>query len=137
VTAAAVIIGTVDPATADEALRAAVGLTLRGARVQVVLTDPSLTPGPRGERALATLQMFGHHVDGPAALPAALDHATVEIWGPVPATTTTDHPRVHLVRPGRRAAVVAPGDTVLDLPDHLDDAAADHLLDLLDRAIVW
>ena len=66
-----------DPRRYAEALRAAVGLTLRGDRVALVL----LAPPPRTEavaRALATLATLGHQV---AAPPEALrDADVIEVW---------------------------------------------------------
>jgi hypothetical protein len=72
-----VVVRTTDPHRQSEALRAALGLTLRGARIDVVVGEPLLTP--LAERAAATLRSFGHaiHQD----LPAALARATaVEVW---------------------------------------------------------
>jgi hypothetical protein len=63
-----------NPARAEEALRAAVGQTLRGARVIVV----PLVPLPAGSRALATLRALGHVVDG--ELGALRDCQAVEVW---------------------------------------------------------
>jgi len=70
-----------DPHRQAEALRAALGLTLRGARVEVTVTEPLLTP--LAQRAADTLRSFGYTV-GPA-LDAALDAAVrradrVEVW---------------------------------------------------------
>lgn len=60
-----------------EALRAAVGLTLRGARVEVVIDGPLLTP--LAERAVATLRSFGHTVG--TDLGTSLARADrVEVW---------------------------------------------------------
>lgn len=70
-----------DPHRQSEALRAALGLTLRGASVEVALAEPPLTP--LAERAAATLRSFGHAVEPYAddALPAALARADrVEVW---------------------------------------------------------
>ncbi len=72
-----VIARTVDPHRQAEALRAALGLTLRGAIVEVVVTGPLLTP--LAERAAATLRSFGHVVA--SDLSAALSRAdAVEVW---------------------------------------------------------
>jgi tRNA 2-thiouridine synthesizing protein A len=62
---------------ADEALRAAVGLTLRGDRVVVV---PLVPPGAgeRAQRALGTLRALGHRTDGQMADAKAAD--VVEVW---------------------------------------------------------
>jgi hypothetical protein len=76
-----VIVRTRDPHRQAEALRAALGLTLRGARVEAVVDPPLATPLAR--RAADTLRSFGHAV-GPAtgdALAAALARAArVEVW---------------------------------------------------------
>jgi len=76
-----VIVRTRDPHRQAEALRAALGLTLRGARVEVAVDQPLATPLAR--RAADMLRSFGHPV-GPAtgdALAAALARAgRVEVW---------------------------------------------------------
>lgn len=113
---------------AAEALRAAVGLTLRGDAITVILDAP--VEGAEPARARATLELFGHHIAGIAALPAALDADAIEIWGavaPVEAPEVRERQVLHLVRPGRQAAAVAPGERVVHL-DGLDD---DQLLDLV------
>lgn len=72
----AVVVRTRDPHRQAEALRAALGLTLRGARVEVVVDGDLLTP--LAERAAATLRSFGHPV-GPDR--SALERAdAVEVW---------------------------------------------------------
>ncbi|MEJ7602580.1 MAG: hypothetical protein WKG01_32105 [Kofleriaceae bacterium] len=72
-----VVARTRDPERQAEALRAALGLTLRGATVEVVVDEPLLSP--LAERAAATLRAFGHVVA--SDLPAALARATiVEVW---------------------------------------------------------
>jgi hypothetical protein len=114
---------------AAEALRGAVGLTLRGDAITVVHAGP--LAGAEPARARATLELFGHRIAGIDALPAALDADAIEIWGPVPAIAAAVDVRrrqvLHLVRPGRQAAAVAPGEQVVHL-DGLDD---DQLLDLV------
>ena len=66
-----------DPHRQAEALRAALGLTLRGARVEVVVDEPLLTPLAR--RAADTLRAFGHPVG--VAFSDALPRADrVEVW---------------------------------------------------------
>ena len=76
-----VVVRTRDPHRQAEALRAALGLTLRGARVEVCLDEPPATPLAR--RAADTLRSFGHAI-GPAAgdaLAVALARADrVEVW---------------------------------------------------------
>ncbi len=72
-----VIARSTDPHRQSEALRAALGLTLRGAEVEVV-SGPLLTP--LAERAAATLRSFGysvHDVDISEALARA---DAVEVW---------------------------------------------------------
>ena len=72
-----VIAQTRDPHRQAEALRAALGLTLRGARVEVVIDGPLLTP--LAQRAADTLQSFGYPVGVPLA--EALGRADrVEVW---------------------------------------------------------
>jgi hypothetical protein len=72
-----VIARTRDPHRQAEALRAALGLTLRGAAVEVALYGPLLTP--LAHRAVETLISFGHAVgvDLATALPRA---DAVEVW---------------------------------------------------------
>ena len=72
---------TSDPHRQSEALRAALGLTLRGARVEVVTAEPLATP--LAVRAAETLRSFGHavHAADRDALPGSLAHADrVEVW---------------------------------------------------------
>ncbi len=71
-----VIARTIDPHRQAEALRAALGLTLRGARVEVVVTGPLLTP--LAERAAATLRSFGFTVGTDLSALATAD--VVEVW---------------------------------------------------------
>lgn len=74
-----VVVRTLDPHRQAEALRAALGLTLRGAAVDVVVTGPLLTP--LAERAAATLRSFGYAVAPIEELEAALARAeAVEVW---------------------------------------------------------
>lgn len=72
-----VVARTRDPHRQAEALRAALGLTLRGARVEVCVDEPLLSPLAR--RAADTLRAFGHAVG--VAFAEALPRADrVEIW---------------------------------------------------------
>ncbi len=73
----AVVVRTLDPARAVEALRAAVGLTLRGDRVVVVPLAP-LPDDERVARALGTLRALGHAVDAGPEILAQAD--AVEVW---------------------------------------------------------
>lgn len=75
-----VIARTRDPHRQAEALRAGLGLTLRGATVEVVVDEPLLTP--LAIRSAETLRAFGHVVGhDTAALAAALERAdVVEVW---------------------------------------------------------
>jgi hypothetical protein len=81
----AVIATTRDPARQAEALRAALGLTLRGARVEACVYEPLLTPLAR--RAADTLRSFGHSVvslaehDSGSKIREVLARADrVEVW---------------------------------------------------------
>jgi len=79
-----VLVRTAVPARIAEALRGAVGLTLRGDPVVVVLGDEAvpLAGAAALARAVATLTSFGHPVHlGDAHVAAALAAATaVEVW---------------------------------------------------------
>jgi hypothetical protein len=72
-----VVARTRDPHRQAEALRAALGLTLRGARVEVVVVEPLLSP--LAERAAATLRSFGHPI-GAELAPALARADRVEVW---------------------------------------------------------
>lgn len=77
----AVVIRARAPHRRAEALRAALGLTLRDARVVVVLDgftadDPTLPAV--GRRALATLAAFGHPIE--TAWDAVATADRVEVW---------------------------------------------------------
>jgi hypothetical protein len=83
----AVIVRTADPDRVAEALRAAVGLGLRGDRVHVVLAAGVTHDHPQATRALATLRMLGHDVDTGADGDAEAAEAwavraadAVEVW---------------------------------------------------------
>ena len=73
----AIIVQTRDAHRQSEALRAALGLTLRGATVEVVVDEPLLTP--LAERSAATLRSFGYPVG--TDLTGALTRASaIEVW---------------------------------------------------------
>lgn len=73
-----VVVATRDPHRQSEALRAALGLTLRGGKVHVLLDAPPATP--LAQRAADTLTSFGYRV-GPGDLAAAIRTAdAVEVW---------------------------------------------------------
>lgn len=82
----AVIIRASHPARVAEGLRAALGLSLRGDRIEVVVTDAAAYAGqcsdPAIRRPLATLAALGHEVVwGDAAMARALERAdAVEVW---------------------------------------------------------
>jgi hypothetical protein len=65
-----------DPHRQAEALRAALGLTLRGARVEVVV---GALRSPLAQRAADTLRAFGHAV-GVELAPALARADRVEVW---------------------------------------------------------
>jgi len=72
-----IVCRTMDPHRQSEALRAALGVTLRGERVEVVVEGALLTP--LAQRAAETLVSFGHVVG--AELAEALPRAkVVEVW---------------------------------------------------------
>jgi len=108
------------PQRQSEALRAALGLTLRGATVVTFVEGPLQTP--LAERAAATLRSFGHPV-AHAIVPADLAAAdAIEVWTdevpepvpelePVPAATLST---LHLVRSGAHPRL-PPGDWLVDL----------------------
>ena len=73
----AIVARTRDPHRQAEALRAALGLTLRGATIIVVVEEPLLSPV--AERAALTLRSFGHAVGAPLAEAIAAADA-VEVW---------------------------------------------------------
>ena len=65
-----------DPHRQAEGLRAALGLTLRGGRVEVVLEGEPQTP--LAQRAVDTLRSFGHVVGTDLTAIARAD--AVEVW---------------------------------------------------------
>ena len=72
-----VVAQTRDPHRQAEALRAALGLTLRGARVEVIVDEPLLSP--LAQRAADTLRAFGHAI-GTELAPALARADQVEVW---------------------------------------------------------
>lgn len=150
------VIGPGPAAAVAEALRAAVGLTLRGDRVEVAIAAEALDlAGTDGARAAATLALFGHpvRVVGPAgdddARPA-LAADIVELWAHAHALAPTLTPgprrRLHLVRPGHvLSTAITDDDRVLHLPTPATPAATDpdvhdRLLAAIlaaDVALVW
>lgn len=80
----AVIVRSTESARVAEALRGAVGLTLRGDPVVVVLGDgaAALAETPALARAIATLTSFGHPVRYGDAVIAEVVRAAaaVEVW---------------------------------------------------------
>lgn len=72
-----IVVQSRDPHRQAEGLRAALGVTLRGGRVEVVIAEPLMTP--LAQRSAATLVSFGHVVG--AELSEALARAdVVEVW---------------------------------------------------------
>ncbi len=75
-----VVIRAREPHRQAEALRAALGLTRRGARVEVAIDEPPHTP--LAQRAADTLRAFGHALhpldDDPGAALGRADR--VEVW---------------------------------------------------------
>lgn len=85
----AVIVRATHPDRVSEALRAAVGLSLRGDRVHVVLAAAARAAcdeephRARAARALATLRMLGHDVidgDTSAEADAVRTADAIEVW---------------------------------------------------------
>ena len=74
----AVVLRCTDSERAAEALRAAVGLTLRGDRVLLVWAAALDRNAPVLGRALGTLAALGHDTDAPLAAIRASD--AVEVW---------------------------------------------------------
>lgn len=123
-----VVAATTEPHRQAEALRAALGLTLRGADVVAVTSATS--------RTTETLTSFGHRVVDTIDLAAD----AVEVWtGAPPAAfeVTRDARRIlHLVRPGAAARGVADGDRVV----YLAETPADDVVALAfahDLVVTW
>jgi hypothetical protein len=160
VTRTLVIVRAADPHREAEALRAALGLTLRGATVEVIVREPLGTA--LAERAAATLRSFGHVVGG--ALGPALARADlVEVWtdeappppseAPVPVPAAA--PTLHLVREPAAPAALSDADWVVRLtatrreladrgtpappipPGPIDDDQLVQLLFAAARVVTW
>ena len=122
----AIVIDHGDPATVAEAWRAAVGVSLRGARIAVAPRPGAAEGGADAARARATLALFGHEV---AADPDDVTADVYQRWCDGVArpghASARREPVVHLVRPGRAVGAVAPGDRVVELsaPADVDFAA--------------
>jgi hypothetical protein len=79
--AIAVVVRCSDEARIAEALRAAVGLTLRGARVTVYREQAAASvASPRVQRAVETLRLLGHAVVDGAPGAALRSADAVEVW---------------------------------------------------------
>jgi hypothetical protein len=74
-----IIIETNEAGRIEEALRAALGLTLRGAQVEVWIED-ALPLTATASRALAVLQSFGHRVGHGGDFETLLASDAVEVW---------------------------------------------------------
>lgn len=126
--AIAVVIDTADPERTAEALRAAVGLTLRGDAVTVV-SRFELPEQPGIARAVATLEALGHRVtvgDPTAAIAAS---GAVEVWtGP-----EACGPRTIALRGGPAPALAGGRSLVYD---DLDAAALVELIFAADAVVV-
>ena len=113
------IAATTEPHRQAEALRAALGLTLRGADVVAVTAPPA---SPLAQRAIATLEPFGHRV----IATIDLDANVVEVWtgdppASFPVVRTGARRLLHVIRGAAPpAGAVANGDTVvyLSVVDH-------------------
>jgi hypothetical protein len=78
----AVVLRTITADRAAEAVRAAVGLTLRGDRVIVATggAPPAVLADPRVDRALATLRVLGHTVTDADGADLARTADALEVW---------------------------------------------------------
>jgi len=76
----AVIVATTSLERVREALRAAVGLTLRGDAVRVVLCQQPPANDPAIQRAVGTLRMLGHTVEHGDANATARAADATEVW---------------------------------------------------------
>ena len=73
-----VVVQTSDPERVAEALRAAVGLSLRGDAISVILLAAADLNEERARRAVATLRGLGHWIDAP--LTSLREADAVEVW---------------------------------------------------------
>lgn len=73
-----VVIRSSKSARVREALRAALGLSLRGDEVSVVMASSIDRDDPLIARSIATLEALGHHAD--ASLLAVTSADVVEVW---------------------------------------------------------
>lgn len=107
-----VVAAAAPPAREAESLRAALGLTLRGAFVVAVTRDTT-------SRASQTLALFNHRLTETLEL----DADAVEIWTPAADFPVVRDGRriLHLVRPGAAARGVADGDRVVYLAETSPD----------------
>jgi NAD(P)H-nitrite reductase large subunit len=78
----AVLLRTTDADRAAEAVRAAVGLTLRGDRVVVATggAPAEALADPRVDKGLATLRLLGHAVTDGDGADVARTADAVEVW---------------------------------------------------------
>jgi hypothetical protein len=77
----AVVIRATDPFRVAEALRAAIGLGLRGAGVRVVTEHALPTDYPPVDRAVGTLEQLGTSVDVSGDMRDAIERSdAVEVW---------------------------------------------------------
>jgi tRNA 2-thiouridine synthesizing protein A len=129
----AVVIATSEP---SEALRAAVGLTLRGDRVSVVWRAPVPSADARVQRALAMLEATGHSANAPESAIAEAD--VVEVWSdPTPDGHEESSPAA---QPGVGGLISCGSDTFAFSRAALDSTSLDGLLARLFAArvvIVW
>jgi len=130
-----VIVATIEVHRQAEALRAALGLTLRGAEVTAVTAPPA---SPLAQRAIATLAPFGHRVTEAIDL----DAEAVEVWtGDAPTTFPVVHRGarriLHVVRGAAPPdGAVANGDTVVYLSG-VDHDALVALAFAHDLVVTW
>ncbi len=76
----AVVLATDDLPRARDALRAAIGLSLRGDSVRVILAVEPPQDDPDVRRALGALRELGHTVSRGSAAAAVREADAVEVW---------------------------------------------------------